>query len=126
MKEDQRWTAWWRLAMPGLVEAALCGATTAASGLLYGGFFATTEYLPAVCTASFGGVLIAVMAAARRWRLGRTVLISVSGFAVLATYGVFPDTVEYGVPTPRTALELGWGVIGGWARMLTEIGRAHV
>lgn len=114
---------WWGLrtlvAVPVLVEAGLCAAAALAGGLVYGEFFATAGYLPVLGLASVAGTAVAVVAAGRRRGLVGTLLAVVGGFALLASYGVFGDTVEYGLPTGRTASAIVRGVVGGWARMLT-------
>ncbi|RSM90413.1 transglutaminase domain-containing protein [Kibdelosporangium aridum] len=89
---------------------------TLGASLIYGQFFASTEYLLPLCIASFGGALIAAI---QRRSLAKSTLAACAGFIVLAIYGVFADTVQYGAPSNATATELFWGVVGGWARMLT-------
>nr|WP_084424805.1 transglutaminaseTgpA domain-containing protein [Kibdelosporangium aridum] len=99
-----------------VAEAVACGVATLGASLIYGAFFASAGYLLPLCIASFGGALIAAI---QRWSLARSALIACGGFIVLAIYGVFADTVEYGAPSNATMTELFWGVVGGWARMLT-------
>ncbi|ONI87875.1 hypothetical protein ALI144C_08025 [Actinosynnema sp. ALI-1.44] len=92
------------------------------SGSLYGDFFAADDYLPWLGAATLGGGGTAAIAALRRWATFRTVLTVGGGFAVLAVYGVLGDTVEHGLPTRATAVEL----VSGWARMLTVAPPADV
>lgn len=101
-----------------LTEVLLCAAATVAGGLLYGRFFAGTEYLPPVCAAALTGTASAAVAGWRRWRTYSTLLVAIGGFVVLAGYGVFRGTIEHGLPTRQTAAEIVQGVLGGWARML--------
>ncbi|WP_206790320.1 transglutaminase domain-containing protein [Amycolatopsis sp. MtRt-6] len=101
-----------------LTEVLLCAAATAAGGLLYGRFFAGTEYLPPVCAAVLTGTAAAAVAGVRRWRTHSTLLVAIGGFVLLAGYGVFRSTIEHGLPTRQTAAEIARGVLGGWTRML--------
>ncbi|GGM40238.1 hypothetical protein GCM10012275_09030 [Longimycelium tulufanense] len=102
-----------------LIEVTLCGVATTASGLVYGRFFATGEYLVPVSAAALGSVVAAAVVGLRGWRSVRTLVVAVAGFCVLVTYFVFGDTLVQGIPTRQTGVELGQGVLGGWARMLT-------
>jgi transglutaminase-like putative cysteine protease len=102
-----------------LTEVALCAAATVAGGLVYGRFFAGTGYLLPVCVAALAGAAIAAVAGLLRWRTTGTLLLAVAGFVLLASYGVFRDTLEHGMPSVRTASELVRGVLGGSARMFT-------
>ncbi|MCE7003463.1 DUF3488 and transglutaminase-like domain-containing protein [Kibdelosporangium philippinense] len=97
-------------------EAAACAVATLGASLVYGRFFASSEYLLPLVIASIGGAVFAVI---RRWSMGRRMAFAALGFILLAIYGVFGDTVEYGSPSRATMTELFWGVVGGWARMLT-------
>ncbi|MBP2329531.1 transglutaminase-like putative cysteine protease [Kibdelosporangium banguiense] len=101
------------------IELICCVAAAFAGSLPYGHFFATAEYLPQVSAASLGGVVAAAIVSRLGWGFGRTLLVAVVGFLLLAVYGVFGETTEYGLPTRRTGVELAEGVVGGWARMLT-------
>ncbi|MBP2321582.1 transglutaminase-like putative cysteine protease [Kibdelosporangium banguiense] len=100
-----------------LIEVAGSAVATLGACLLYGQFFVSNGYLLPLGIASVGGALVG--AVARGWSLARTLLVVSVGFLLLATYGVFTETVAYGAPTRATATEIVWGVIGGWARMLT-------
>jgi transglutaminase-like putative cysteine protease len=100
-----------------LTEAAGSAVATLGACLLYGQFFASNEYLLPLGVAAVGGALVG--AAARRWSFARTLLVVSVGFLLIAAYGVFRETIAYGVPTRATATEIVWGVVGGWARMLT-------
>ncbi|WP_166664383.1 transglutaminase TgpA family protein [Actinophytocola oryzae] len=101
-----------------LTEVVLCVVATIATALLYGRFFGGAGYLPSVCAAAVTGAAIASVAGPRRWGPYRTSAAAVGGFVLLAVYGVFRDTVEYGLPTRATAEALRQGVVGGWVRML--------
>ncbi|MBP2329593.1 transglutaminase-like putative cysteine protease [Kibdelosporangium banguiense] len=108
-----------RVSGPLLAEVALVVVATAVGALVYRGFFATIEYLPVVGLACIGGAVTAAAAAGRRWNAWSTMLLAAGGFALFATYAVFGDTIEDGLPTSRTGSDLLHGVLGGWARMLT-------
>ncbi|MBP2327077.1 hypothetical protein JOF56_007462 [Kibdelosporangium banguiense] len=101
-----------------LAEVAMCAVATIATGLLYGRFFASLGYLPAVCVAALVGALVAAVTGLRRWRMSLTLLLAVAGFAVVAVYGVFRSTLYFGLPTWNTASQLARGVLDGWVRML--------
>jgi transglutaminase-like putative cysteine protease len=100
-------------------EGALCAVAASAGGLLYARYFESDGYLLPLVVAAFGGALIVVVAALRRWRLLVTSLLSIAGFAVAAVYLVFPGTVEFGLPTARSGDAMFWGLVGGWMRMFT-------
>lgn len=102
-----------------LVELALVTVATAAGVLVYNGFFATTAHLPVAGIACLAGAITAATAAGRRWKAWSTTLLAAGGFAVFATYAVFGDTVEDGLPTSRTGSDLLHGIVGGWARIFT-------
>lgn len=102
-----------------LTETALGTTATGAGAVVYGGFFATTDYLPVLGLGCLMGAMTAAVAAARRWNALSTLLVACGGFALYATYAVFGDTVEDGLPTSRTGSDLLHGVVGGWVRMLT-------
>ncbi|MFC0112229.1 transglutaminase TgpA family protein [Kibdelosporangium aridum] len=101
------------------IESAGCAIAALGGSLLYGEFFATGGYLPPLAIASVAGAAVATVAAARRWSAARTSLVALAGFVLLAIYGVFGRTIEFGLPSWATTTELFWGVAGGWARMLT-------
>lgn len=102
-----------------LGQVAACAVASFGASLPYGQFFAGSDHLLPLGIASVGGALAAAVAAARRWSFARTLFAACAGFVLLAIYGVFGETVAYGVPTAESATELFWGVAGGWARMLT-------
>jgi transglutaminase-like putative cysteine protease len=102
-----------------LAEVGLVVTTTFAGALVYSGFFASADYLPVLGLACLAGAGAATAAAARRCNALLTLLVAAAGFALFATYAVFGDTVENGLPTSRTVADLRHGVLGGWARMLT-------
>jgi transglutaminase-like putative cysteine protease len=98
----------------------LFGTMAAAiTGLLYSGFFTSRDYLPPLLAAAGGAALLAVLTAVRRWRAASTLLVAVLGFALLAVFLVYRHTLDHGVPTVRTATDLGSGLLRGWARMLS-------
>jgi transglutaminase-like putative cysteine protease len=94
------------------------------SGLLYGSFFGTPDYLPWVLAAAVGAAALATVPALLRWRLGRAMLTAVAGVAALGLVGV----VVFGLRAPAGGESLGLrpavsaagsGLLHGWARMLT-------
>ncbi|MEV4311260.1 transglutaminaseTgpA domain-containing protein [Actinocrispum sp. NPDC049592] len=103
-----------RRRIPVLVEAAACVLALLGASLLYRQFFATPDYLPPLAAAASGGVLVAAVR-----RTGPLLITGFAGFLLVATYGVFTDSLRYGLPTLDTGKDLLWGVLGGWARMLT-------
>ncbi|SDY98776.1 protein of unknown function [Amycolatopsis xylanica] len=109
-----------------LIEAFLCAAAVIASGLVYGGLFATAGYLAPLGAATVVGVVVAATAALLHWRAGWTVVAAAGSFVLLAVYGVFGSTLQSGLPTRGTATAVLQGVFGGWARLLTVAPPADV
>ncbi|MFD4669377.1 transglutaminaseTgpA domain-containing protein [Lentzea sp. NPDC058450] len=107
----------WLARTPLLLQILLSGVLAASTSAAYTGFFASTEHvLPMCALAALGAVSGAVAAAfRRRWILLSTMPV----FCVCAGYLAFPGSVRYGLPSAQTAVELGTGLAGGWARMLT-------
>lgn len=104
----------WLALLPRLVQMVVCGALAAMASALYAGFFATNAYVWLMyAVAALGAVSAAVTR--RRWML----VAAFGVFLVSAAYLAFPGTLAYGLPSGRTAVELGKGLGGGWARMLT-------
>ena len=101
------------------LEVALVTMAAAMTAVLYGGFFTSRGYLPAVLGAAAGAAVLGVVTAVRRWRALTTLLVVLLGFVALAVGLVYRDTLDHGVPTVRTATSLGAGLLHGWARMLS-------
>jgi transglutaminase-like putative cysteine protease len=101
------------------LEIGLVTLATAVTGVLYGGFFTSRGYLPPILAAAALAVVLAAVTAVRRWSVLVTLPVTVLGFAALAVYLVYRNTLDHGVPTVHTATSLGTGLVRGWARMLT-------
>jgi transglutaminase-like putative cysteine protease len=101
------------------VEVAMVTMAAATTGLLYGSFFTSRDYLLPVLIAAAGAALLGVLTSLRRWGVLATLPTVLVGFAVLAVALVYRDTLDHYLPTVRTATELGTGVLRGWARMLS-------
>jgi transglutaminase-like putative cysteine protease len=101
------------------LEVGLVTMAAAITGVLYGGFFTSRGYLPAVLGAALGAAPIAALTAVRRWGVLTTTATALGGFALLAVGLVYRDTLDHFVPTVHTATGLGTGLLHGWARMLT-------
>lgn len=101
------------------LEIGLVTLAAAVTGVLYGGFFTTRGYLPPILAAAALAVVLAAVTAVRRWSVLLTLPVTVLGFAVLAAYLVYRDTLDHGVPTVHTATSLSTGLVRGWTRMLT-------
>ncbi|MET9630319.1 transglutaminaseTgpA domain-containing protein [Lentzea sp. NPDC006480] len=103
--------------MTRMVQVVVCVLAVAMSDLLYLSFFDTTAFVPAAGAT----VLVAAGAAclvhkrSLALRLGAACL----GFVVTAVPAALRPTFDGWRPTTRTVSELGWGVVGGWARMLS-------
>jgi len=104
------------LAYLEVLFGTMAAATT---GLLYSGFFTSRDYLPPLLVAAAGAALLAVLTAVRRWRASGTLLVAVLGFALIAVFLVYRHTLDHGIPTVKTATDLGTGLLHGWARMLS-------
>ncbi|TWP52510.1 DUF4129 domain-containing protein [Lentzea tibetensis] len=102
-----------------LAEVVLALVASAAGALVYRGFFATLGHLPVLGLACLVGGVTAGVAALCRWRALATPLLAVAGLALVTVYGVFGDTVRYGLPTSRTGAAVLDGALHGWNRMLT-------
>ncbi|RJQ69931.1 hypothetical protein D5S17_29920 [Pseudonocardiaceae bacterium YIM PH 21723] len=102
--------------MRDLVCALLIALSVAASTLLYRSFFATTGYLWILLTVTLCAAALAAVSARLRWGAG---ILGVAGFTVLAGYLLFPASLGSGLPTIRTAHDLGHALLSGWSRMLT-------
>ena len=48
-----------------------------------------------------------------------TAAVGCVGFVLVAVPAALRDTIRHQRPTGRTASELAWGVVGGWAKMLS-------
>ncbi|RJQ69539.1 DUF4129 domain-containing protein [Pseudonocardiaceae bacterium YIM PH 21723] len=101
------------------LHALLCIAITVATTPVYQAFFATTEFLPTVLGAACCGGVIAAAVAIRRPGPLPTVIAALAGASIFAAYGVLTDTLRGGLPTGRTAAELGTGAVRGWSIMLS-------
>jgi transglutaminase-like putative cysteine protease len=101
------------------LEVALVTMAAATTGLLYGSFFTSRDYLLPVLIAAAAAALLGVLTSVRRWGVLATLPTVLFGFAVLAVALVYRDTLDHFIPTVRTATELGTGVLRGWARMLS-------
>lgn len=103
------------------IVAALFGAlATMAGGLLYRGFFAGPGYLAPLLAATLVGLLFGLISGVRRWPVAGTVLAGCGIAALVTGYVAFAGRLTYGLPGPRMAAEVFWGVTGGWARMLSS------
>ncbi|MDQ4032617.1 MAG: hypothetical protein M3332_10265, partial [Actinomycetota bacterium] len=101
------------------MEVGLGALACATTCLLYTSYFTTLSYLLPLWSSVAGATVLAGVAALRRWRASATLLTAALGFVVLAVFVVFTSTLSFGVPTVRTAADLGAGLVRGWARMLT-------
>ncbi|WP_432830954.1 transglutaminaseTgpA domain-containing protein [Dactylosporangium sp. CA-092794] len=81
-------------------------------------FFDAATYAPAAVTALVGGMTLTAIVA-RRIRPLTAAVLHVVCFGAFAALTALRGTFHGAVPTPRTAEELGWGVIAGWAEMLS-------
>ncbi|OLF10371.1 hypothetical protein BU204_31705 [Actinophytocola xanthii] len=115
------WARW-----SGPVQAVLCTAAAMGGALLYGRFFADTGFLAPLSAAALTGSATAALAGLLRWGPYRTLLLATAGFVLLAGFGVLRGTLEHGLPTRQTAVELARGVFGGWTRMLAVAPPADV
>lgn len=102
-----------------VAEVGLGALACATTCLLYTSYFTTLSYLLPLWSSVAGAAVLAGVAALGRWRANATLLAAALGFVVLAVFGVFTSTLSFGVPTVHTAVELGAGLVRGWARMLT-------
>lgn len=98
-----------------LVVAALAATTS----LVYVRFFDGMSFLIATSAAAVLGAAIATLAALRRWGILVSAGLSVAGFALVAVFAVFWETLNRGIPTGSTFAELGSAAVDGWARMLS-------
>jgi hypothetical protein len=103
----------------GYLEVLFATMAVATTALLYGGFFTSRAYLPALLAAAGGAAVLAILAATRGWRGGATTLVAVLGAAVVAVAMVYRGTLDHGLPGIRTVAALGTGPLRGWARMLS-------
>ncbi|MDX8147822.1 transglutaminaseTgpA domain-containing protein [Lentzea sp. BCCO 10_0061] len=107
----------WLARIPALLQILLCGLLVASTSAIYLSFFASSDHVMPMC--AIAALATASAAIAHLARRGWVVLGAVPVFGVCAGYLAFPDTIRYGLPSVRTAVELGKGLAGGWARMLT-------
>jgi transglutaminase-like putative cysteine protease len=98
-----------------MIQVMLCVVAAGGSGLLYLDFFAGNGFLPALGTAAVGAGVLAALSARRRpfWWL----LAFVMPFPLVAVPFALRDHVAEG--WWRVVVELGQGVAGGWARVLS-------
>lgn len=101
------------------VQVLLVAALTVTSSLVYLRFFDGMGFLIATSAAAVLGAAIAALAALRRWGILVSVGLSAVGFALVAVFAVFRDTLNRGIPTGSTFAELGPATVDGWARMLS-------
>jgi transglutaminase-like putative cysteine protease len=99
-------------------EVALGIASLVPSVALYNGFFDTWSYLPAVTVAMAMSAALAILGHLRRWRVVTRIVVAMTGFLAVAVPTALTDTLHRG-PSLDTAIQLGRGVAGGWARMLS-------
>lgn len=100
------------------VDAVGGALVVAFGGLLYLDFFAGRAFLLGFVVTVVAGTATGALAAVRRWSVARALGAAVSGYLVVAV-PMLPDTLHKGLPTFRTAQELGLGVASGWAKMLS-------
>ncbi|MGW4210678.1 DUF3488 and transglutaminase-like domain-containing protein [Lentzea sp. NPDC004789] len=98
-----------------MIQLLVCAATAAVSGLLYLDFFATNDFLLALGTAVVAASALAALTGRRGWPA--RVIAFVLGFPLVAVPFALRST--FGDGWQRVAAELGQGVMGGWARVLS-------
>lgn len=108
-----------RVGLTAYPQVVLVALVTATTSLAYLRYFSDRSFLVATIIAATGGALIAGIAAARRWRATVTLVLTVAGFVLVATFVVFRSTLQRGIPTVHTATALWSGLLSGWSRMLS-------
>jgi hypothetical protein len=99
------------------VQVLVCVLASGVPGLLYLDFFSTRAFLPAVGTAVVVASLLALVVS-RRGPAVRVVAL-LATFPLIAVPFALRSTLDGWWPTVSTLSELGWGVAGGWARVLS-------
>jgi transglutaminase-like putative cysteine protease len=105
-----------------LLTAEIVASTpTATAGALgFGRVFDGASYLLPVAGAAVAGVVLAAVSAVRRFSLSGSLLLSVLGFVAYTSYAVLGHTAPNVVPTLATFRQLGEGLTGAWADLLTR------
>ncbi|MEU0563380.1 transglutaminaseTgpA domain-containing protein [Dactylosporangium sp. NPDC006015] len=107
-------------ATPGkaaLLDVLPGAVALAAVGVLYRDFFDGWGFLPAILSAVATPMTLMLVAVRLRWSGTVSTLLATVAFVPVAVLGALRDTIEHGVAD--TVMQLGWGVVGGWARLLT-------
>ena len=103
-----------------LVIELIAVATLSAVGAVgFHRIFAGGAFLVPVLGAAVVPVALSALAHLRGWRLTTSVLLSLGGFVLYATYAALNTTMPNLVPTASTFRELARGLTNGWADLLS-------
>ena len=102
-----------------VVDVTLGVFAVALAAPLYLDFFDGPSFLLGFGVTVFVATGLAVLCAMCGWSGAARLGLAAIGFVVVTVPVALFDTVHRGLPSVRTASELGLGVVSGWARMLS-------
>lgn len=100
-------------------QLVMAGLTAGTASLAYLRYFSGLGFLISTLTAAGFGALLGAVAGGRRWSAWVTVAVAVGGYALVAIFAVYRDTLSHGIPTGTTFKSVATGLVNGWNRMLS-------